>query len=49
MIVGDYRRLRALLCGLMQVLTDKDVVSREEILAAAEAVDPDSSGSWGEE
>ena len=31
------RRLRALLRGLMQVLADKDVVSREEIRAAAKA------------
>ena len=40
-LAADYRRLRALLRGLVQVLVDKDVVSVEEIAAAAVAVDSD--------
>ena len=42
-LAADYRELRALIGALVQVLVDKDVVSVEEIAAAAEAVDTDGA------
>lgn len=37
----NYRQLRAMVRGLVQLMVDKDIVSLEEIIAAAKAADPD--------
>lgn len=37
----NYRQLRAMVRGLVQLMVDKDVVSLEEIITAAKAADPD--------
>ena len=37
----NYRQLRAMVRGLVSLMVDKDMVSLEEIIAAAKAADPD--------
>lgn len=37
----NYRQLRAMVRGLVQLMVDKDIVSLEEIIAAAKSADPD--------
>ncbi|HEX9735155.1 MAG TPA: helix-turn-helix transcriptional regulator [Thermoanaerobaculia bacterium] len=37
----NYHQLRAMVRGLVQLMVDKDIVSLEEIIAAAKAADPD--------
>lgn len=37
----NYRQLRAMVRGLVQLMVDREMVSLEEIIAAAKAADPD--------